>query len=55
MVYSIQIRFDALFRDNMDATRFVVSTNYLILNCSCRDMKLRTSYVMSSHKTKTIK
>ena len=35
--------------------RFVVITNDVILNRSCRDMKVGTSYVNSLHKTRTMK
>ena len=41
--------------DTMDATCFVVSTNDMILNCSCRDMEVGVSYVKSLHKTETMK
>ena len=34
----------------VDAVCFVVSTNDVILNRSCRDMKVETSYVKSLHK-----
>ena len=39
----------------MDATRFVVSTNDVILNRSYRDMEMGASYVKSFHKTETMK
>ena len=39
-------RLDALFRETMAATHFVVNTNEVILNHSCRDMKVGASYVM---------
>ena len=34
----------------MDVAHFVVSTNDVILNRSCRDMKVEASYVNSLHK-----
>ena len=34
---------DALLRETMDSARFVVSTNEVILNRSCRDMKVGAS------------
>ena len=40
------------FRETMDAARFVVSTNDVILNRSGRDMKVGVSYVKCLHKTK---
>ena len=39
----------------MDATRFVVSTNDMILNRSCKDIEVGVLYVKSLHKTKTMK
>ena len=39
----------------MDATRFVVSTNDVILNRLCRDIEVGVSYVKSLHKTGTMK
>ena len=39
----------------MDAAHFVVSTNEVILNRSCRDMEVGASYVKSLHKTGTMK
>ena len=41
----------ALFRDTMDAVHFVVNINNVILNRSCRDMKVGASYVKGLHKT----
>ena len=35
----------------MDATRFVISTNDVIVNCSSRDIEMGASYVKSLHKT----
>ena len=37
--------------DIINATHFVVSKNNMILNHSCRDMKVGTSYVKSLYKT----
>ena len=34
----------------MNVNRFVISTNDVILNRSCRDMEVMTSYVKSLHK-----
>ena len=39
----------------MDAVCFIVSTNDVIMNCSCGDMKMKPSYVKSLHKTETMK
>ena len=39
----------------MDVTRFLVSTNKVILNPSCGDMEVSASYVKSLHKTGTKK
>ena len=39
----------------MNVSHFVVSTNDVILNCSCRDMEVRASYVKSLHKIETMK
>ena len=39
----------------MDAIRSVVSINDMILNRSCRDMRVEASYVKSLHKTGTMK
>ena len=41
------------FGETMDAACFVISTNDVILNHSCRDMKVGVSYVMVLHKTET--
>ena len=41
--------------DTMNAVRFVVITNNLIVNSSCGDIKVGASYVKSLHKTKTMK
>ena len=49
--YIAQIVYSALFRETTDVTRFVISTNEVILNCSCRDMKVGASYVKYLHKT----
>ena len=38
----------------MDATHFVVSTDDVILNRSCRNIEVGASYVKSLHKTGTI-
>ena len=38
--------------DTINATHFVVSTNDVIPNRSCRDMKVEAYYVKSLHKTK---
>ena len=39
----------------MDAARFVVSTNDVIHNRSCGEMKVGASYLKSVHKTRTMK
>ena len=39
------------YGNTMDAAYFVVSTNDVILNRSCRDMKVETFYVNILHKT----
>ena len=39
----------------MDLTRFVVSTNDVILNHSYRDMEVGASYVKSLQKARTMK
>ena len=39
----------------MDATHFVISTNDVILNRSCRDMEVGALYVKSLCKTGTMK
>ena len=36
-------------------TRFIVSTNDVILNRSCKDREVGTSYVKSLHKTRAMK
>ena len=41
--------------DTIDATRFIVSTNNVILNRSCSDMQMGASYVKSLHKIGTMK
>ena len=43
------------FGNTMDATHSVVSTNDVILNRSCRDMKVGALYVKSLHKARTMK
>ena len=40
-------------RDTMDASRFVLNTNVMILNRSCRDMEVGT--FKSLHNTETMK
>ena len=40
-----------IFKNTMDVVCFVVSTNYVIMNCLCGDMKVETFYVKSLHKT----
>ena len=49
--YIASIVYSALFRETTDVTRFVISTNEVILNSSCRDMKVGASYVKYLHKT----
>ena len=39
----------------MDVVRFVVSTNDMIVHCSCRDMEVGASYVKSLHEIGTMK
>ena len=42
------------YDDIMNAARFVISINDVILNCSCRDIKVEASYVKSLHKTELL-